>query len=278
MHRALVQMIRMSDVRVFYIISALFVIPIYMIVGSAYGIAYNFYRHHMAMGALRSFFMVWRNFYSFSKAVIDKFAMAAGNQFDIFVEGYDTFHSVYDKEAGFIQLSSHVGNFEIAGFTINSSKKPINITVFAGEKESVMEERKRLFTKTNMKMIPVGEGIDHIFMMNEALSKGEVVTIPCDRILGSEKYVETEFLGGIVRLPKGPFHLATARGVDVITMHVMKVAAKSYRVHIEKLDYNRDADRKAQIDELAGAYVRELEHMVRMYPEQWYNFFEFWRA
>lgn len=278
MHRSLVQMIRYSDVRVFYAVSALFIIPVYMIFGSAYGIVYRLYRHHLKMGRVRSCWMVYRNLYSFSKVVIDKFAMAGGKLFSIDIEGHDCFEELTGKSDGFIQLSSHIGNLEIAGYSLKSNKKPLNVVVFGGEKSSVMEFRERLLSKTNMKIIPIGEGIEHIFAMNRVLMDGEILSIPADRIFGSDKSVSVRFLDGNVELPEGPFHLAAMRDVDVVAINVMKISVKRYRVYITKLNYNKDARTAQKVAELAGAYATELERMVRMYPEQWYNYFEFWKS
>jgi predicted LPLAT superfamily acyltransferase len=56
----------------------------------------------------------------------------------------------------------------------------------------------------------------------------------------------------------------------------MKTGAKSYCIYVSPLIYNKQAPRPEQVRGLADSYARELERIITMYPEQWYNYFEFW--
>jgi predicted LPLAT superfamily acyltransferase len=58
----------------------------------------------------------------------------------------------------------------------------------------------------------------------------------------------------------------------------MKTKTKHYKIYVTPLVYDKEAPRKAQIDELSKAYVEELERIIRLYPTQWYNFFPFWES
>ena len=100
--------------------------------------------------------------------------------------------------------------------------------------------------------------------------------MPADRISGSQKYIEHEFLGAKARFPLGPFSVATIRGLDVLAVNVMKTSLKGYKIYVTPLPYDKSAPRQEQIRQLSGAYVAELEKRVRQYPTQWYNYFEFW--
>ena len=66
------------------------------------------------------------------------------------------------------------------------------------------------------------------------------------------------------------------RGLDPLAVNVMKTGLKSYKIFVTPLNYDKEAPRKEQMAQLAQAYVAELERMVRSYPRQWYNFFDFW--
>ena len=66
------------------------------------------------------------------------------------------------------------------------------------------------------------------------------------------------------------------RGLDVITVHVVKLSWSQYKIIVTPLFYDKSASRRVQIMELNRAYVDELERIVSLYPTQWYNYFEFW--
>jgi predicted LPLAT superfamily acyltransferase len=155
--------------------------------------------------------------------------------------------------------------------------KHINAVVYMGEKSSVMENRMRLFSRTNIGMIPIREDMSHLFEIDRALSDGEILSIPGDRIWGSQKALKAVFLGREARFPMGPFSVATMRGLDVLAVNVMKSSWTKYTICVTPLPYNKEAPRKQQIDQLLHAYVAELERLLKQYPTQWYNYFDFWK-
>ena len=174
-------------------------------------------------------------------------------------------------------LSSHIGNYEIAGYTLSSDQKPINALVFFGEKASVMNNRSKLFADTNTRMISIRPDMGHLFEIDQALQNGEIVSMPADRLLGSQKKLLIPFLNGTAAFPYGPFCIATIRGLNVLAVHVMKQSTRTYKIYVKPLSYNREAPRQQQIQELAQQYVAEVQRMVKLYPTQWYNYFEFWK-
>ena len=169
-----------------------------------------------------------------------------------------------------------MGNYEIAGYTLVAESKRFNAIVFFGEKASVMENRNKMFAHTNIHMIPIREDMSHLFEIDRALSEGEIVSIPGDRIWGSPKVLKAEFLGKEARFPMGPFTVAAMRGLDVLAVNVMKESSKCYRIYVTPLDYDKQAPRRRQTDQLLHSYVAELERLLALYPTQWYNYFDFW--
>ena len=87
----------------------------------------------------------------------------------------------------FMMMSSHVGNYELAGYTFKSVGKRMNVLLFSGEKASVMENRQRLFEDNNIGMVPVMDDMSHLFEINRILSDGEMLGVLADRINGSTK-------------------------------------------------------------------------------------------
>lgn len=275
MHRSLVGMLRVVDPRFFYYFTYIFILPP-CIFTKGFRFAYQFFRYHRQMSPLRSFIMAYKNHCIFAQAVIDKFAMYAGRHFEIELDGYDNFIELSNKPEGFVQLSSHIGNYEIAGYSVIAKKKRFNALVYSDEKITVMNNRNKMFDNTNIHMIPIKKDMSHLFEINEALSNGETISIPADRLWGSSKYVPKKFLGQEAHFPLGPFQIVTIREVDALIVHVMKESHMKYRVYITRLHYDKNASRKEQIEELITGYVNELERIISLYPTQWYNYFDFW--
>ena len=276
MHKWLIRMLRYSDVRLWYAFVAVCVVPVCLLVNPAQKIIYHYFRKRWHYSKVRAALAAYRNFYLFAQVVIDKFAMYAGKHFNIEIVGNEHFLALASREDGFVQLSAHVGNYEIAGYSLVAEKKRFNALVFGGEKASVMKNRNKMFANTNINMIGIDADMSHLYEINSALANGEIVSMPGDRIFGSEKSIETDLLGATAHLPAGPFRVATMRGLDCLAVNVMKTGAKSYRIYVSPLIYNKQAPRPEQVRGLADSYARELERIITMYPEQWYNYFEFW--
>lgn len=277
MHKWLIRLLRYTDTRVLYAFAAIFIVPVCLIVNPAQRITYRYFRDRCGMSWLRAVIKTYVNFYMFAQVVIDKFAMYAGRKFKTEIEGYDYFLTLAGKEGGFIQLSAHIGNYEIAGYTLTAEKKHFNALVFAGEKESVMRNRNRMFGDRNIRMIAIKPDMSHIFLINNALSDGETVSMPADRVIGSQKTMAVNLLGKEAHLPAGPFTVATMRGLPVIAVNVMKTAHDTYKIYVTPLRYDLSAPRRQQARQLADAYAAEIGRMMTMYPEQWYNYFDFWQ-
>lgn len=276
MHKHLILSLRYIDVRLVYLFAWIFVIPVVLVLNNSRKTSYEFYRKAMGFGKLKSALYVYLNHCMFAEVVVDRFAMYAGKKFKVTVEGMEEFNARAAKDEGFLHLSSHIGNYEIAGYTLVSERKAIHAVVFEHEKESVMKNRDMMFSKTNISMIALKSDMSHLFEIDNALCKGDVISFPTDRFMGQAKCVECDFLGRTAKFPQGPFSVATMRGLDVLSVNVMKEGLTRYRIFVTPLQYDRSLPRRQQIQQLAQAYVAQLEKVIKQYPGQWYNFYDFW--
>lgn len=276
LHKSLIWTLRFIDVRLLYLFASVFVVPVCLILNDSRRTAYRYFRDRHGYGRIRAAWATYINHCKFAQVVIDKFAMYAGKKFEVEVIGMDRFNELASKDEGFLHMSSHIGNYEIAGYTLVSERKTINAVVYAHEKASVMENRNNMFTRTNIRMITLRQDMSHLFEIDQALCNGDIVSFPTDRFMGQAKCVECTFLGKTAKFPQGPFSVATMRGLDVLAVNVMKTGLVKYRIYVTPLQYDKEAPRREQLRQLSQAYVAELEKRVLEYPEQWYNFFDFW--
>ena len=57
----------------------------------------------------------------------------------------------------------------------------------------------------------------------------------------------------------------------------MKEGRRRYKVLLERLPEPAGVTRQERVQSLADAYASALEAVVRRYPDQWYNFYDFWK-
>jgi len=277
---SLIVLFKWVNIRFGYGIMAL-VVPFYMLFArKGCRAIYHYFRRQFGYSKWKSFIKTYKNHFIFGQVILDRFAVFAGNKhlFEIEVIGNEHFNRLIEGEKGFIIAGSHVGNFEIGGYLLHQEKKKINALVYAGETATVQEKRTKILERNNIRLVPVMNDMSHLFAVNVALQNGEIVSMPCDRNLGSAKNVECDLLNGKADFPVGAFALATGFDVEVLAIFCIKISAKKYKVFVQPVSGGHcGLDKSARIENLVSSYVKALENIVKQYPEQWFNYYEFWK-
>ena len=276
MQRSLIAMFRVLPLWLLYGVMAL-VVPFYMLFNrKGYHAIYRFFRDRMGYGRWKSFWSVYANHFRFGQIILDRFGVYAGKKYDFVAEGQELMDEFETHSKGFILLSSHTGNYEIAGYSLKPKRKKFNALVYGGETATVMENRQRIFSQNRMSMILVKEDLSHLFALNAALDNGDMVSMPADRIFGSQKNAECEFFGAKAKFPLGAFAMAVQKEVPVLAVFVMKEGMKRYHAYVQEVDCDHQAGKREQMAQLAQSFAGRLEAIVRRYPTQWFNYYDFW--
>ena len=279
--KALVIMLRIVPLRVIYGLLAL-VVPFYMLFAhKGYKAIYHYFRQHFGLSPIKAFGKTYKNHFIFGQVVIDRFAIFAGRKDDyrIEVENYDIFDALNRSAKGFVTVSAHIGNYEISGYMLQSDTKRLNALVYSSETEIVTENRTKLMGGNNIRLIPVRDDMSHIFEVSTALQNGDIISSVVDRINGSGKSLECHFLNGVADFPIGLFALAASFEVEVLAVFTLKVAANKYKTIIRRIDTATETSlsKRQKIEKMTHSYISHIEDILHQYPEQWFNFYEFWK-
>ena len=225
MQKALIVLFKVVPLEVMYGVMAL-VIPFYMLFNhKGYLAMYHFFRQRLGMGWLGAVGHVYLNHFRFGQVVLDRFATYAGVRFKLTIDGNENYLRLNAGEKGFMMLSSHVGNYEQAGYVLKSDRKSFNALVYSGESATVMDGRKRQFVDSNIHMIAVQADMSHLFLLNSLLDEGNIVSMPADRCFGSSKSVTCRFFGAEAQFPLGPFATAVQKEVPALAVKSLSVSA-----------------------------------------------------
>lgn len=275
MQKSLIFLFKWINIRILYAVMSL-VIPFYMLFNrKGYMSMYSYFHERLSYTPFKSFINVYVNHYTFGQIILDRFAFYAGKRFNINIIGNENYENLINEENGFIMLSSHIGNYELAGYHLKATKKNIYALIFGGETETVMKNRSKMFDGHNINMIPVKSDMSHLFEINNALRDGNIVSMPGDRIFGSAKYVDLMFLGKNAKFPMGPFAIAAQRDVPIISIFVMKEATYNYTIYVNEINSSGN-NRKEKIESMSKQFINNLEDIVLKYPTQWFNYYNFW--
>ncbi|MDR2814113.1 MAG: lysophospholipid acyltransferase family protein [Prevotellaceae bacterium] len=279
----LIILLKIFDIWVIYSIMAL-VVPFYMLLSRKnYRAIYGFFRRRLGYSQWKSFISTYKNHFVFGQVILDRFAVFAGQKdiFEVEITGNEHFQRLASGSKGFIIAGSHVGNFEISGYLLHSEGKTINALVYAGETEVVRSNRAKILRRNNIHLTPVADDMSHLFAIHAALQKGDVASMPCDRSFGSSKSVECDFFNGKADFPVGAFALAAHLDVETLAVFVVKESGKKYRVYVKPVQVDAapgvELAKREKTELYVRSFAKELEEIVRQYPTQWFNYYEFWK-
>ena len=238
----------------------------------------DFYRRRLKLPALQAYRLLYTNYFRFGQTLIDKFAVLAG-QTSAFTFEFDGEHHLREMVArgqGGMLLSAHTGNWEAAGQMLHHLNTPVNIVMYDGEDANIKQYLQKSGEK-NFNVIFVKPDLSHIFEISAALAANELVCMHADRFLPGNKTVETDFLGAPALFPEGPFLLTLKLRVPVTYVYAFKETATHYHLYsTEVKSFSPAQGHTAKT--IADDYVRSLEGMVQRHPEQWFNYYDFWKT
>jgi len=234
-----------------------------------------YFKERLGYSGLKSKKMVFKSYYTFGQTIIDKISISAGmrNKFTYEFDGIETLKNLLAEKKGGVLISAHIGNFEIAEHFLGDIDIDfqINLVTTDLEHSAIKNYLESVTQKPTVKFIIIREDLSHIFEINAALSKNELVCFTGDRYFEGTKSLSEKILGQEANFPAGPFLIASRLKVPVVFVYVMKEQNLHYHL------YAREAVVKHRDEKgLLKAYIESLESMLAKYPLQWFNYFDFW--
>lgn len=242
-------------------------------------IIYSYFRRRHHFNRIKSILKIYKNYYYLGQSLLDKMVVFAGlnNQFTFHFDGIENLKEIVAMGKGGILLSAHVGNWEMAGHHLEHLNTKINIVMFDGEHEKIKKYLEQLGRK-NFKVIVIKEDMSHVYGVGAALANKELVCMHADRFLEGNKTMSLNLLGSEALFPVGPFLLAAGFNVPVALVYAFKETTYHYHYFGSQLVQRSEGEAKSDFAiRLANFYVSDLEKKIMRYPEQWYNYYHFWK-
>jgi predicted LPLAT superfamily acyltransferase len=131
------------------------------------------------------------------------------------------------------------------------------------------------------RVVHVGQDpVGFAMTVSERVENGELVAILADRVGLNDKQIEVPFLGETARFPTGPFLLASLLKCPVYLVFGLYYEPNRYELFCEpfaeRIELPRP-QRQAALQAVVQRYAARLEHYARLAPDNWFNFFDFWK-
>jgi KDO2-lipid IV(A) lauroyltransferase len=227
-----------------------------------------------ALEKLRSF----RLFVNYSQAITNMYAMHLGEQVPVEAEfvGRENLLELTRQGRGAIIVTGHMGAWQIAPLLMRNKGLPPLTMAMAEEPNRKLMRFEEQFRQKLRIVYTTSSPFATIELAN-VLRRGELVGMQLDRHLGGP-HVKVCFFGQEAPFPLGPATLARASRCPLVPVFVM---AQKDRRHCtffveEPIEVAHTRDRARDYFEATSQVVSVYERYVRNYPEQWFNFYDFW--
>lgn len=180
---------------------------------------------------------------------------------------------------GAILVSPHLGNWELGGLGLADMGYPVNVLTFREPDERFNSDRERQRSARGIRFIYVDRDDASPLAIVEAvnaLRRNEVLAILGDRD-GSSHTIRLDFFGRPANIPVGAAYLSLASGAPVIPVFVLLEKGLYATVMEDPIFFQgghgkHDDAIRSGMEKLLTVF----ERYIRAYPDQWYNYYEFW--
>ena len=189
----------------------------------------------------------------------------------------DVIDSCLAEGNGLIVWTAHLGNWEFASRLLELHGRPVNVARVVEQGNSAESVLRDLMTNDLLRVVQLNDDPMAPLKLLHSLRSNEIVAIQGDRIY-QPFTARTLFFGTQTPFPMGPFLLSYVSGAPIMPGFVVRDGWLRYRVitgqpiHLPHTG-NREHDLQIGLEEA----VRLLENTVKDYPDQWLNFYEFWK-
>lgn len=238
----------------------------------------------------------WRQIFAFSLCVVEKMEGWLNKyNYENLIKHDDDLNTILaqlDRGEGAFVIGSHLGNMEllrsISSLNTSGIDRHVDVTAIM-EMDGTQQFNNMLKSiNQNAKMnLIASKDItpDTVEFLQEQIAKGGLVFVAGDRTSAGtrNRTIRKKFLGKEAEFPYGVFLLASLINAPVYYIFGLrdKTVTVSNKNHmfIEKsvIDFNCNrTERQKRIDELCDEYIGKLEKYIKLYPYQWYNFYDYW--
>jgi KDO2-lipid IV(A) lauroyltransferase len=183
---------------------------------------------------------------------------------------------------GAICITPHLGNWEIGGLLFSFRGGSLNVLTLDERDADTRSFREEMRRRRGIKILYINPKDDSpmtVLDAVKALRGNEILAMLGDRI-ESQKTMVFDFFGKKTAFPIGVAVLAMATEAPVLPVFVVMEKNRKYRGIIEPPVYFNPSsrkDREAMIRDGMERLIKKFEGYIEKYPDQWYNFYSYWR-
>jgi lauroyl/myristoyl acyltransferase len=220
-------------------------------------------------------------FRNYAQMIADSYALHQGRPLDFDVSSYGRHHllDAVGRGQGAIAATGHLGMWQVGPFLAEWRGLPQFYMAMAAEPNPLVQKFEDRF-RDRFRIIYTTESPFSVLKLAAVLREGAIVGMQLDRHLGGHA-IPVPFCGQTAYFPTGPATLARAAGAPLVpSFFVVEPAPAGQRRRLSHyldsaISVPRTRDRDADVAQATYQLVAAYERLVRRFPTQWYQFYDF---
>jgi KDO2-lipid IV(A) lauroyltransferase len=223
----------------------------------------------------------FRLFVHYAQAITNMYALHLGQRVPVVAEtlGAEILTGLKQAGRGAVLVTGHMGYWQIAPFLMEKKPWYAPMTMaMAEEPNARLAEFEQRF-RQRMRIVYTTGSPFATLSLAQVIARGELVGMQLDRHLGGA-HVMLPFFGQPAPFPLGPATLARATRAPIVPIFVLASPdRRRCTFHVEPpIEVRHTRDRDADVRDAMARTVEVYQRYVRRFPEQWFNFHDFWQA
>jgi predicted LPLAT superfamily acyltransferase len=233
----------------------------------------SYYKHIDKEFTLKIYFEHLR---IFANCLVDRFITKLTEEEYIFeYEDIDTPTKVLEN--GCILLHSHFG-----GWAASANMAHITNKIHIVMQEVLLKSMKKIENskscKQNLHIIDLNEGgISVSIKIANALLQNDIVAMMGDRASNEKGKIALKFFKKPADFNKNPFQIAYKTNKPILVYFIIFQSMKKYKVEYLVIELDKNLQEDEAILEAMEKYIKKYEQIIEAYPNQWFNFYNFWK-
>jgi KDO2-lipid IV(A) lauroyltransferase len=183
------------------------------------------------------------------------------------------------EHRGAVLVTGHIGYWQIAPFLM-SKKAYAPLTMAMAEEPNPRTAEFEQRFRERLRIVYTTRSPLALVELARLIGQGELVGMQMDRHAGGA-WAMFDFFGRPAPFPTSPATLARATRSPIIPVFIVACGDRRRRCEFlveDPIEVACSRDREADVADATQRLVRIYERYVARYPEQWFNFFDFWAS
>ena len=193
------------------------------------------------------------------------------------IEGAQYLDQELAKGKGLICISAHFGNFTIMTTRLTVAGYPFNLVMRFADDEAVAQMWKDVMRNVGIKAISARPRRKAVVESLKWLRDGKSLCLHSDQNKTNGVYVD--FFARPAGTVEGPARLHLRTGAPIVCGFIVRKNLHHHKIVITPpLDIKITGDDEKDIFNITQAFTKEIEKIVRKYPQQWWWMHDRWKG